>query len=103
MYVRQDNRKRHVTVPHNYSGNAFAEAAEDYLDDTTPALPSATDEAEIGESTTVSAKKSFLPISIGNEELIILGILILLFQSEKGDDMIPLLLALLFLGANDKH
>lgn len=103
MYARQDNRKRHVTVPQNYSGNAFAEAAEEYTDDTAAELPSAVDEPEVEESPTVSAGKSFLPINIGNEELIILGILLLLFQSEKGDDMIPLLLALLFLGANDKH
>lgn len=107
MYVRQDNRRRSFSIPQNYSGNAFIEApvadVSETMESTISQDPCNDIEAvESHEAAPRTKSKGFLPINIGSEEMIILGLLLLLFQSEKGDDIIPLLLALLFIGGDFK-
>ena len=98
MYARQGgHRDRGISIPQNYSGNAFSEIIDSDR-------CSEREESEACARNTPDAPtpskppKSFLPINIGSEELIIIGIILLLFQSEEGNDLIPLLLAILFLG-----
>lgn len=98
MYSRQSDH-RGISIPRNYSGNAFSEMAEnnDLIESESgdgSIKEASTIEAEAGESKT----KNFLPINIGSEELIIIGIALLLFQSGNDDGIIPLLLAILLLG-----
>lgn len=103
MYSRQnDRRERTFSVPQNYSGNAFNDISEhrsvdggdvsSEIDESKPEVNADT----IAEASPTS--KNFLPISISSEELIIIGLALLLFQSNKDDGIIPLLLAILFLG-----
>ena len=103
MYSRQSgHRERGISIPQNYSGNAFSEISNDNSDFEASAIDPPTE--NISEDAAADAvhsskeQKNFLPINIGSEELIIIGIVLLLFQSEEGSGMIPLLLAILFLG-----
>lgn len=103
MYIRSSNgRDRGISIPENYSGNAFSEVSN---------APEPTEsektvlEVDITDDTAVKEKqndqgllKKLLPINIGSEELIIIGIALLIFQSGDEDGIIPLLLAVLFLG-----
>ena len=106
MYVRQANRyNRGITIPQNYSGSAFdsplltEEEAEPQEEVTESEAQSETDAANLdhGDKPSQSAK-SFLPINIGSEELILIGVMLLISQSDSGDGIIPILLAILFLG-----
>ena len=91
MYIRQNDRRRSISIPHNYSGNAFSDDSEQVEE-----VPIARHESESSKN---EERRSFLPISIGHDELILIGILLLLFQGEVSDGIIPLLLAILFLGS----
>lgn len=104
MYVRPESRRRReISIPENYSGNAFNEIIEEPV----PEVLTNQEEQQEPESTPAAqdteecvqahAPKSFLPFNIGSEELIVLGIILLLFRDGDSDDIIPLLLAILFL------
>ena len=95
MYSRQ--KERTFTVPQNYSGNAFSDTRESEREEHELAVVDQSSVERTAESHSVEPKK-FLPINIGSEELILIGIAILLFQSDKNDGIIPLLLAILLLG-----
>jgi len=103
MYTRQGNRSKNISIPQNYSGNAFRDHhSSELLPDHTDA-PQDSEESDTSIQQTdgvlkANEQKNFLPISIGNEELIIIGIILLIFQSNKSSDALPILLALLFLG-----
>ncbi len=89
--TKSDTRKR-ITIPNNYSGNAFGE--RERLEPITPpeaeeTLPLECKDEEKGEFS--------LPFGIGTEELLLLGVLLVLSQSEEGGDILPFLLILLFL------
>jgi hypothetical protein len=100
MYSRP--KERTFTVPQNYSGNAFSDIREaeyhepEAAEPDIPPLQEPTAEP-IAEQSAAEPKR-FLPISIGTDELILIGIALLLFQSDSNDGIIPLLLAILFLG-----
>ena len=95
MYSRQ--KERTFTIPQNYSGNAFSDTREPEREEHELAVVDQSSVERTTESHSVEPKK-FLPINIGSEELILIGIAILLFQSDKNDGIIPLLLAILLLG-----
>ena len=114
MYSRQNAAGRTSTpwqIPKNYSGNAFspppdpsvdtveAETVEETRNNTTP---SSSDAPVFGE---IEQKHSPFGLSrkgggIGLEELLILGLALLISQSDEGDgnnDLAFLLLLLLFI------
>lgn len=105
MYTRPHAyRSRSITVPQNYNGTAFTEAEADQTmvraDDSTESPFS--EEAPCTSDAGVeckSPKNSFLPIKIDSEELLLIGLMIILFQSDRNDGLIPLLMAILFLGS----
>ena len=101
MYIRQNDRRRSISIPQNYSGNAFSDDSEQVEE--VPKAAAGEVDSDIARHESESSKneerRSFLPISIGHDELILIGILLLLFQGEVSDGIIPLLLAILFLGS----
>ena len=88
MYIRPSGR---VSVPRNYSGNLFSESPPD---ETTEVMT----EEQIEEDATpvIAQKKDIFSNLLGNEDLIILGLILLLSQDGFGDDIIPILLIILF-------
>lgn len=106
MYIRQNNRPQGITIPKNYSGNAFSDSVDifeaDALRDDAPVSTSEVPSGEPSEdgdpACRVHSAKKLLPFNIGNEELILIGIILLISQNENGDGIIPILLAVLFLG-----
>ena len=95
MYVRTDGRRnipKNIDIPQNYSGNAFSEPPDEKV------------EVEIEETEPVSAealpvinrKKDFLSGFMENEDLMLLGLILLLSFDGFGDDIIPILLIILF-------
>lgn len=97
MYIRSDGR-RHVSVPQNYSGSLFSDPPHEAEID--KEIEAGTEEIEASaspEPIPVSLpKKDFLSNILDNEELIILGLILLLSQDGFGDDIIPILLIILF-------
>ena len=83
MYVRPDSKHK-ISLPQNYSGNLFSEE---------PVQP-----AEPEEVAPVVAyqKKDIFSGIFDNEELLLVGLLILLSFDGFGDDLIPILLIILF-------
>lgn len=106
MYSRQSiHKERGISIPQNYSGNAFSEIRESQYS-TDDEYAENDGSAEIPESneaeTAGRVPKSLLPINISSEELILIGLALLLFQSDIDDGIVPLLLAILFLGKGDR-
>ena len=120
MYSKSNYRERSdIVIPENYSGNAFFGSS---IPDPVEELPSVAEEADapsgIKQSTAVSTtepikgkatQSSFLAslmppkvshasglFNIGLEELLIIGVLILLSQGDSDDDILLLLFLLLF-------
>jgi hypothetical protein len=89
LYVRPEGR-RSISIPDNYGGNAFGSTEQIEIPE-----PTVTEEAE-ETSGECSEKKSSLPFGIGSEELLLLGIILILSQSDEGGDILPFLLMLLF-------
>ena len=91
MYIKPETRKR-ITIPDNYGGNAFIDPPR-----IEPSVeieqPDTTAEAEREER---RERDPLLP-AIGTEELLLLGVLLILSQSNEGGDILPFLLILLFL------
>ena len=100
MYSRRDFGERSLHVPRNYSGNAFRESAP-------PAeppiavneeLPAIKEESLPPTEVTQASTRSFLGDGgIGSEELLLLGLILLLSQSEKRDDLFLWIALLLFI------
>lgn len=103
MYARHNNRPQGITIPKNYSGNAFSEGTDIFTADEPDELIISS-ESEILADTDAdaasagSSEKRLFPFNMGNEELILIGIILLISQNENGDGIIPILLAVLFLG-----
>ena len=102
MYTRPENRyqrNKAIHIPENYGGSAFSERA----------LPKSCDPPSIDEP---DAEPTLIEIpddkkegkggklrifdGLGGEELLILGIILLLSQSDEGSDLLPILVMLLF-------
>ena len=91
MYVRADGRKnlpKDIDIPKNYSGNAFSESAEMVEEEAEPVVAEPEPVAH--------CKKDLLSGFMENEELMLLGLILLLSLDGFGDDIIPILLIILF-------
>ena len=103
MYSRPTgNSDRGISIPQNYSGNAFG-GTHDIIPTVENEIQEESGEKASAPTCACREKESILPknlfpINMGSEELIILGIALLVFQSNKNDGILPLLLAILFLG-----
>ncbi len=121
MYARQGPQgrfPRNVRIPQNYSGNAFREEEPiAVLEESPPSDPSPSNQ-DSAEAPLVSADSEpvgkLFPspgfqfslgklfgkdrgLGIGTEELLIIGLILLLSQGDGSDDLILLLLLLLFI------
>ena len=90
MYVRHEAPRRRTIVPENYGGVAFSEAhtEDDFIPPPTE-IPCS--ECE---------KKPYLPIKssvlgLNSEDLLLIGLIFLLAQSDMANDIVPLLIILL--------
>ena len=95
MYVRADGRRnlpKDIEIPKNYSGNAFSESEEESLDEEVEEAEVVSTEAE----PVMKIQKDFLSGFMENEELLLLGLILLLSLDGVGDDIIPILLIILF-------
>lgn len=116
MYARQpsDSRNGHgIRIPGNYSGNAFRSYQApsqdtDKEDESPPIQESDIPQNEENQAETVSAEPTTAhPVGngrlfgkgggIGFEELLILGLVLLVSQNDSRDDLAFLLLMLLFI------
>ncbi len=107
MYARQmpDGRYRGgVSIPKNYSGNAFREPSMTSEDiDDTPIEEAVKEEVQKA-APAIASVPSHSPLQnlmrgggIGLEELLILGLVFLISQNDTKDDLTFLLLMLLFI------
>ncbi|MBO5939224.1 MAG: hypothetical protein J6Q82_06985 [Clostridia bacterium] len=120
MYSRRELGDRYPRVPRNYSGNAFREEAPPAPSEpieitdaakTAESIEEAppTELAPTGEESIPAARSGLFSHtgalgglfrqggSIGSEELLLLGLILLLSQNETQDDLLPLLLILLLI------
>ena len=96
MYTRPNDRRRQTQIPENYGGTAFSEEENIFTPpptDIEPAVEVCTPEKE--------AKRSFLPIrssllGFEGEDLLLIALIFLLAQSDMANDILPLLIILLF-------
>ena len=113
MYVKpgpRPNNRRSISVPQNYSGNAFSSqppelqaetrSEEDSLVNEIVPEESSEEQAETENASACEAvaeqdKKVWKNLG-ESDDLIILGLILLLSQDGIGDDILPLLLLLLF-------
>lgn len=96
MYARQSEKNhlsREIAIPQNYRGTAFKESEviqveEDAKEEesTEAALPVRPDERKI--------TRSFLS---SEEDIILLGLILLLAQEELSSEILPILIMILFL------
>ena len=91
LYFKPDTRKR-ITIPDNYGGSAFSE--RERIEELSPPEP---DEPASLDCKLEEKVEPSLLFGIGTEELLLLGILLVLSQSDEGGDILPFLLILLFL------
>lgn len=112
MYSRREFGERYPRVPRNYSGNAFRESAPPAATVDLPSEPTKPDEV-IEESAVLSEESKQEELSvpsgklelgrlfgqsgIGSEEIFLLGLILLLSQSEKQDDLLLWLVLLLLI------
>ena len=95
MYVRPDGRrqpKRDIFIPDNYSGNAFNDTPE--LEPTPE--PEVTEEVSEPKTREAAAKPSSFIDGISGEDLLLLGVILLLSKEEGAGEILPILLMLLF-------
>ena len=102
MYVRPDGHRgaqRDLSVPKNYSGNAFSESRAFHDPEENEEEENLTSTSPIAEEVMTEAPsegKKGLFAGIGdNDDLLLLGLILLLSRDGLGDDIIPLLLMLL--------
>ena len=100
MYVRSDGHKKlpkDISIPQNYSGNAFIpkeaatiESSREIAEETKPS------DEEVFKPI-CEERKGFLSGLAGNDDLLLLGLILLLSQDGFGDDILPIILIMLFL------
>ena len=119
MYLRTNHTQGDIRIPENYRGNAFSERIVAKESPIPPAIEEVTQSPSDETTVTVEASEtvqskpasstflsSLLPPKVSNpsgllsniglEEMLIVGVLILLSQSETDDDILLLLFLLLF-------
>ena len=102
MYTRPDVRHREVRqdvfIPENYSGTAFNDQPPTPTEKETLSVPE--DSVEVDDAIETSAenskKRNGLFAGLSGEDLLLLGIILLLSQEDAGDEILPILLMLLF-------
>ena len=115
MYYRhQGYRGGNMSVPPNYGGNAFTDTPEKLSESQIPPDDASSEESQILQSSTeqepstqiaqepaeevgLFKKNSFLSGKIGSEELLLLAVIFLISDSEGSDDILWLLILLLFI------
>ncbi len=95
MYVRHEAPRRRTVVPENYGGVAFSEPRHEEFVPPPTELPC----AQCTECTE-HEKKPLFPIrsslfDLGGEDLLLIGLIFLLAQSDMANDIVPLLIILL--------
>ena len=95
MYTRSDISRRRTSVPDNYGGTAFSDEkeAEEFI-------PPPSESELCSSAPSCKVNCSHLPIraplfGLEAEDLLLLGIIFLLAQSDTANDIIPLLIILL--------
>ena len=89
MYIKPSGA-RQVSVPQNYGGNLFSPSKEEPKEEKT-----IEGEASDESIPVASQPKNSLQSLFENEDLIILGLILLLSQDGFGDDILPILLLIL--------
>ncbi len=115
MYYRQQGyRQSNMNVPPNYGGNAFFDKADKITEEQDASNEALTEESHITQESTpkeiptqftqepaeevgLFKKNSFLGGKIGSEELLLLAVIFLISDSEGSDDILWLLILLLFI------
>ena len=106
MYVRPDGRQRssrNISIPQNYSGSAFTESEnESQSVEYEAEKDSESEETEFPTAAQCALKEkkglfSGLSSITDNDDLIIIGLILLLSQDSFADDIIPILIIMLFL------
>ena len=101
MYVRPDGRRRtpnNIPIPQNYSGNAFSEKEDSIIDSEADSNEKSGNAEPISNEVAsfhIEEKHGFLSGIANSDDLIILGLILLLSQDGFGDDMLPLILIIL--------
>ena len=101
MYIRPDGRRRapgDISIPQNYSGNAFSENKDAAIDSESTSEDKASNAEPITNEVFSShheEKHGFLSGIANSDDLIILGLILLLSQDGFGDDILPLILIIL--------
>lgn len=104
MYYRQQNTR--IRVPSNYGGSAFSEIKEEQQNEKEPEVIASTlpdpppkEEPAVAEASLKMQNKgigSILGGKIGGEELLLLALIWLLADTDNGNEVVWLLLLLLF-------
>lgn len=96
MYTRPNDRRRQTQIPENYGGIAFSEQESIFT-------PPPTDIESCCEQPLPEKenKKSIFPIKSSilgfeGEDLLLIALIFLLAQSDMANDILPLLIILLF-------
>ena len=107
MYVRSDGQRKlpnDISIPKNYSGNAFIpkeppneDAGESKAEIEAMIGEESAPEAEAVYNTVREEKRGFLSGLAGNEDFLLLGLILLLSQDGFDDDILPIILLILFL------
>ena len=105
MYVRSDGQRRlpkDISIPQNYSGNAFISKdppMENYNKPETEVISAekAEPETEAVCKMPGEEKRGLLSGLVGNEDFLLLGLILLLSQDGFDDDILPIILLILFL------
>ena len=96
MYTRPNDRRRQTHIPENYNGMAFSEEENIF----TPP-PTDIDVCCEPDEREKEIKKSVFPIKSSilgfeGEDLLLIALIFLLSQSDMANDILPLLIILLF-------
>ena len=105
MYVRSDGQRKlpkDISIPQNYSGNAFISKDAQNEDDSKAEIESVITEEVEPEAEAVckmprEEKRGLLSGLVGNEDFLLLGLILLLSQDGFDDDILPIILLILFL------
>ena len=93
MYIRP-NQKRQHSVPENYGGTAFSDRSDPFVPPPGNICECCEEDGDVRERNSALPIKSSL-FNLNGEDLLLLGLIFLLAQSDMGNDIIPLLLILL--------
>lgn len=103
MYVRSDGGRKlpnDISIPKNYSGNAFTKK-EPLTEKMTESDTSVTEvpepETEAVFKSVREERRGILSGIAGNEDFLLLGLILLLSQDGFDDDILPIILLILFL------